>query len=257
MENYYFYGNLCSWFYDIDKPFPNKKDLDFYLSFVDKGMNILEPMCGSGRFLVSFIEKGFDIDGFDLSKDMIERCKKKIEELDIKYKNLLQCCDFNEFISSKNYDFIFIPSCSFSLIIKKIDIINKLKILEKLNKQNGKLLIELLINEDIGKSIISDVYSRDRVVKQDNFEIVLSYKTIGINEEENVKYSIFKYELYENGIYIRAEEEKFNVKYYIPSEFENYLEKTSYKIVNKFINNEKEKYMNQKIEKIIYELIKE
>ena len=241
MENYYFYGNLSSWFYDIDKPFPNQKDLAFYLSYVNKDMNILEPMCGSGRFLVSFIEKGFNIDGFDLSKEMVDRCKKKIEKLDIQYGNLLQCCDFNQFPSNKKYDYIFIPSGSFSLIIQNNDIINSIKILEQLSTQNGKVLIELLINEDIGKIIVSDVYSQDRVAKQGNFEIALSYKTIGINEDENIEYSMFKYELYEKGNYIKEEEEKFNVKYYKPNEFENYLENTSFKIKNKYMDQKRKK----------------
>jgi hypothetical protein len=58
MENTYFYGKLCSLFYDIDKPSANQKELQFYLSFANKNMNVLEPMCGSGRYLISFIEKG-------------------------------------------------------------------------------------------------------------------------------------------------------------------------------------------------------
>jgi hypothetical protein len=51
-------------------------------------------------------------------------------------------------------------------------------------------------------------------------------------------------------------EELFNVKHYKPTEFENYLQGTSLKIENKYINNEKEKYVGQRTDRIIYEIAK-
>ena len=35
-------------------------------------MKILEPLCGSGRFLIPFYKRGYDICGTDLSKEMCE-----------------------------------------------------------------------------------------------------------------------------------------------------------------------------------------
>jgi SAM-dependent methyltransferase len=98
-----FYGKLCSWFYEIDKPSSNEEELQFYLSYANKNMNILEPMCGSGRFLAVFIEKGFNIDGFDLSKEMFNRCVAKIEKIKNKNTNILHCCSFKNYSSNKKY----------------------------------------------------------------------------------------------------------------------------------------------------------
>jgi len=252
-----YYGNLCSLFYDIDKPLPNQEELDFYLSFANKNMNILEPMCGSGRFLVSFAEKGFRIDGFDISKEMLEKCVAKINKLNAKNNNILQCCGFKEFSSDKEYGFVFIPSGSFSLIINRDEIIENIKILERLTKQTGKILIELEINENIEKDIVSGNYSEKKVVKKNDIEIAFSQKITKLDKAENVIYSICKYELFENEKYVKEEEENFNIKYYQPIEFENYIKGTSLKIKNKYINYNKEKYVNKKTDKIIYELFKE
>ena len=41
------------------------------------GKKILEPLCGSRRFLVSFIERGFDISRMDLSEEMLKKLKQK------------------------------------------------------------------------------------------------------------------------------------------------------------------------------------
>lgn len=252
-----YYGNLCSWFYDIDKPLPNKKELQFYLSFANKEMNILEPMCGSGRFLVNFIKNGFEIDGFDISNDMLEKCKTKIEKSNIKNNTILQCCNFKNYSPNKRYDFVFIPSGSFSLITNRNEISETIKILERVNKQNGKIVIELETDENIGKDIVTGMYSEKKIIKENNIEIVFSQKIIEIDEEENVVYSICKYELYENKKYVKEEEEEFNIKYYKPTEFEEYIKGTSLKIKNKYIDYEKRKYINQKTERIIYEINKE
>ena len=57
------YKSLCTQFYDIDKPTAPQKELDFYLRYARRARGpILEPMCGSGRFLVPIAQSGFDID---------------------------------------------------------------------------------------------------------------------------------------------------------------------------------------------------
>lgn len=61
IKNYY--GNLCTEMYEILHKEAPQDELEFYLSYAEKGMSILEPMCGSGRFLVPFLERGYNIKG--------------------------------------------------------------------------------------------------------------------------------------------------------------------------------------------------
>ena len=58
-QNYY--GSLCTEMYEILHEQAPQDELDFYLSYAEKGKKILEPLCGSGRFLIPFLERGFDI----------------------------------------------------------------------------------------------------------------------------------------------------------------------------------------------------
>jgi len=47
------YGSLCTEFYDLDKPSAPADALAFYVERARKaGGRVLEPMCGSGRFLL-------------------------------------------------------------------------------------------------------------------------------------------------------------------------------------------------------------
>lgn len=74
-QNYY--GSLCTELYELLHKEAPREELDFYLSYAEKDKKILEVMCGSGRFLVPFMDRGFDICGIDLSAHMLERLKKK------------------------------------------------------------------------------------------------------------------------------------------------------------------------------------
>ena len=52
------YGSLCTEMYEILHPQAPEDEMEFYLSYARKGQRMLEPMCGSGRFLAPFMEKG-------------------------------------------------------------------------------------------------------------------------------------------------------------------------------------------------------
>ena len=47
-------------------------------------MKVLEPMCGNGRMLIPFMQNGIDIEGFDLSVEMLKVCKEKAEKFNLK-----------------------------------------------------------------------------------------------------------------------------------------------------------------------------
>lgn len=52
-----YYGSLCTELYEILHREAPEDELNFYLSYAEKGKKILEPLCGSGRFLVPFLHK--------------------------------------------------------------------------------------------------------------------------------------------------------------------------------------------------------
>ena len=104
-----YYGSLCAEMYEILHEKAPQDELDFYLSYAEKGKKILEPLCGSGRFLIPFMERGFDICGMDLSSEMLEKLKQKAPDAKVVQADLL------EYSSTERYDYIFIPSGSVSL----------------------------------------------------------------------------------------------------------------------------------------------
>jgi hypothetical protein len=74
------YGRLSTAFYDLDKPAPPLDALAFHRSQAAESCGIvLEPMCGSGRFLIPLLESGIAIEGVDRSADMLAACRRRAE----------------------------------------------------------------------------------------------------------------------------------------------------------------------------------
>ena len=109
------YGKLCTMMYEQLHPTADPQELAFYLSYAKPGEQMLELLCGSGRFLIPFWKKGLSIDGVDLSAQMLEQLEQKLPEA----KPALHCCSADEYQSEKRYDYIFITCNSFSLFTDK------------------------------------------------------------------------------------------------------------------------------------------
>lgn len=72
------YGEISTLFYELDKPTAPELALAWYEAALrQSGGRVLEPMCGSGRFLVPLLKRGLMVDGFDPSEPMLKACREK------------------------------------------------------------------------------------------------------------------------------------------------------------------------------------
>jgi SAM-dependent methyltransferase len=72
------YGVMARWWaeFNLDGP-----EIDWFRPFVEAGQPALDAACGTGRLLVPYLEAGLDVDGSDISPDMLghvrERCERE------------------------------------------------------------------------------------------------------------------------------------------------------------------------------------
>src|SRR5690349_17652899 len=73
------YGLVAQWWAEFNHPDP--EELAFYRSFVEAdGQPALDLCCGAGRLLLPLLQTGLDVDGCDLSPDMIALCRHHATE---------------------------------------------------------------------------------------------------------------------------------------------------------------------------------
>ncbi|MDO7268689.1 MULTISPECIES: class I SAM-dependent methyltransferase [Shouchella] len=221
MSNYY--GELCTKMYEKEKPVAEERELDFYLSFVkNKEMKVLEPMCGNGRLLIPFLQKGINIEGFDISEEMLKVCKEKGEKLHLDpfvFKKGIE-----EFKSDKLYDLILIPFGSFSLLPDSI--VNKsLHNLKSVLANKGKLLLTLMEKEGEIKEILD--WTETNRISFSN-ETIVEFKKVTYNEQNDILETQLKYQSIQNHSIRKSEIMDFPIKLYDMKAFKNTLKRNGF-----------------------------
>lgn len=202
------YQSLCTEVYDLSKPNAPQDAYSFYRSYAAEAKgSILEPMCGTGRFLLPLAAEGFDVHGFDASQPMLERLHAKASSTNLKPKvwhGFIE--DLNQ---SNKYSLIFIPSGSFCLITQKADIQKALKTIYQHLEDKGLFVFEVETRQAVPKEL--GIWRGSRWPKEDGTLIVLSQLAM---LDEEVCYSIGKYELVDNNRVIQTEVEEYKIRIY-------------------------------------------
>lgn len=218
------YGKLCTEFYDLSKPEVSTDALEFYLQHMDgSGGPVLEPMCGSGRFLIPFLERGIDIDGIDASIDMLRACHNHCEKKGLHpklYQQLLQDLEL-----PRHYNYIFIPSGSFGLMANPEDATECLRRLYRHLSPGGTLMLEIETTfsklEDPGK------WHEWHLTRPDGAELVFNaFPTY--DERRQIQRCIHRYQLFMNGQLIESEVEHLLLRLYEPARFQELLVDTGF-----------------------------
>jgi SAM-dependent methyltransferase len=68
------YGLVADWWAEFNTDGP---EIEAYGRIVEAGQPALDAGCGAGRLLVPWLQRGLDVDGCDVSDDMIARCRER------------------------------------------------------------------------------------------------------------------------------------------------------------------------------------
>ena len=79
------YGLMARWWaeFNLDGP-----EIDWFQQFVEAGQPALDAACGTGRLLIPYLHAGLDVDGSDISADMLERVRERAEREGLAPPNL-------------------------------------------------------------------------------------------------------------------------------------------------------------------------
>jgi hypothetical protein len=213
------YGKLCTEFYDLSKPEAPADALEFYLRHLgNSGRPALEPMCGSGRFLIPFLERGIDIDGADASPYMLRACHAHCEKKGLHpklYHQFLQDLEL-----PRQYGYIFIPAGSFGLLTNPEDAKEGLLRLYHHLLPSGKFILE--IETTSSKLEAPGKWHEWRIKRPDGAELVYSALP-AYDEKSQLQHDVHHYQLFMNGQLIESEVEHFSLRLYEPTQFEQLL----------------------------------
>jgi SAM-dependent methyltransferase len=70
------YGLVARWWAEFNEGGP---EVAYFRRYVERGQPALDVACGTGRLLIPYLQAGLDVDGCDVSADMIALCREKAE----------------------------------------------------------------------------------------------------------------------------------------------------------------------------------
>jgi SAM-dependent methyltransferase len=219
------YGELCTQVYDVDKPHAPEEEIAFYRAFIDAGEGpVLEPMCGSGRFLVPLAEDGVDIDGVDSSAEMLAACREKLERSGLRanvYEQMLQDLDL-----PRSYRSAFIGgSGSFGLIPDREEAFQALKRIHDHLEPGGRLCFESQTPVIAQRQRLGRVGVRSWI-RPDGARLVLSSTLTSF--EDGVLEGFGIYELFVDGKLVDTQLNELPLRLYERGEMRDVLESAGF-----------------------------
>jgi ubiquinone/menaquinone biosynthesis C-methylase UbiE len=126
-------------------------DRSFFRSIIaDDGEPALDVGCGTGRLLLDYLAEGLDVEGVEISPEMLELCRDKAKKLDLEptlYQQQFETLDL-----PRKYRTIFIPSSSFQLVTNLTDAQKALERCHHHLEVGGRLVMSIMdLSEDAGK----------------------------------------------------------------------------------------------------------
>lgn len=242
VQNYY--GSLCAEMYEKLHGKAPEDELEFYLSYAAPGMRILEPLCGSGRFLVPFEQRGFDITGIDLSKEMLDKLEEKSPGAKTLLADVTRCPDIGPF------DYIFIPSGSLSLFTDDEACRRVLAALRAMIAPGGVFVFSV---DTVNSIRYSEEPVIDARVDMGHGRTLTLKSTYDFDEKAKVLLAPGLYELKEGGSLLRSETMDFRIRLYEVGEMERILDEIGFSSVRAYSSFDKTGNPNNDCDCFIYE----
>jgi SAM-dependent methyltransferase len=224
------YRSLCTEYYDLHKPVLPMDEWLFYLQYAKNAQGpILEPMCGTGHFLIPLMQEGFAVEGFDASESMLARLLERGKDT-----GLTPCVwrEFLEDLSVKNrYALAFIPVGSFNLVSDLEGVRKSLKALYDSLIAGGILVLELMTHS-LAHHLEYNVWIDADYECADGKKIAV--KTLYEPMIDGVVYVVRRYMLYnDRGEMQEVEIEEYALRFYTDQEILTLLKEAEFEKVKR------------------------
>lgn len=148
MKNYGGYEDspVLAELYDLVPAYIQRADIDFYRRQCSAiSGRILELGCGTGRILLNVAEGGSTITGLDVSGNMLERCRLKLENLpgETRQRVRLVHASMIDFDLDGTFDLAIIPFRAFQHIVNTEDQLSCLNRIAEHLSPGGKLIFDV------------------------------------------------------------------------------------------------------------------
>ena len=178
--------------YDYVVPYRNRPDVTFFVEAAKAAAGpVLEIGCGTGRVLIPTAQAGVEIAGLDLSPQMLQVCRERLqaEPEAVQARVQLVQADMRDFELDQHFRLATIPFRPFQHLTTVADQLACLKSIHRHLVPGGRLILDLfnpsleaLVRDDVGQELGDEpeftmpdgrrVIRRHKIVARDRFNQV-------------------------------------------------------------------------------------
>ena len=209
-------------------PHLDEEEFSFYRELLKEcGGKALELACGSGRLLIPFLKEGFDIEGVEPSKEMVDILKHKLKGSDIKPTIHQQKLEDLK-LKGKKYNLIYISLGSLQMMSDPDEVSILLTKLKGMLEEGGKLVISLFLPWTGGAfesdkwRVVSNVLNRKTNVRK------VSREKVFHDPVEQIIMGQVRFETWQGKDVLEFHQKDLNLRWYARREFHQMLKQSGF-----------------------------
>ena len=204
------------------------EDIRLYVSLLaPAGGPLLELACGTGRLMLPFLRAGIEVDGIDLSGEMLGRCRDKLAAEG--FTPTLSRQDIADFRMDRQYRGIFISGGSFQLLTTQDAALEALRAAHRHLLPGGRFVLDLVVGPDPFGTSDPKSWHIGRVAERGNERVVYSVRSTS-DAFAQVSRLLTRYELFRDGRLVETILDELRLREYSRGEAQLLLERAGFNV---------------------------
>jgi SAM-dependent methyltransferase len=135
-------------YYDVAFSWDTEPEIGFLKQVFEEHVpfpveRVLEPACGTGRFLVALPRHGFHVTGYDVSGAMLEYARKRIEDEGLSDRTRLIQAEMQTAGFDREFDAALNSINSLGYLLDDVDVVSHLKLTGRALRPGGVYIVHL------------------------------------------------------------------------------------------------------------------
>lgn len=243
-DEYAFVADL----YDHVALYRERPDVAFFVdAAVRAGSPVLEVGCGTGRVLIPTARAGIEIVGLDLSRHMLDACRRKLrlEPADVQARVRLLEADMRGFDLGAEFSLVTVPFRPFQHLLTVDDQLACLRTIRRHLTRGGALILDLF-NPWL-EALVQQVPGAEwgdepEFTMPDGSRVVRRHKTIAVNRFEQVNRFELIYQVTRSDGRQERLVHSFSMRYLFRFEAEHLLVRAGFDVEDVFADYDRTPY---------------
>lgn len=194
------------------------EDIRLYMSLLlEEGGPVLELACGTGRLTLPLLRAGLEVDGVDISEEMLALCRAKLDAAGLRARLIRQ--PIEQLDLGRAYRCVFVSGGSFQLITDPEHIRSAVAGMHRHLLPGGRLILDVVIGPAPFGGSDPDTWHIGRVAHRGDERLVYSSRT-EYDPFTQVSRLLTRYELYRGNRLVDTVLDELHLREYSRGEVE-------------------------------------